>query len=83
MNPIKFKEHNAVYAEDQPEYLPFPVLRTDNQVGELIGCWRLSFRERVRVLFTGIIWHSMWTYGNPLQPQRLTTKKTEVLETRP
>ena len=27
MKPIKFKEQNTVYAENQPEYLPLPVLR--------------------------------------------------------
>lgn len=79
MLPIKFKGCNSVYAEDQPEYNPFPVFRKDNDVGELVACWKLSFWERLRILFRGHIWHSIWAFGDPLQPQRLTTRKSEVI----
>ena len=79
MRPITFKGSNATYAEHQPEYNAFPVHHTHNEQGELIGCWSLSFSERIRVLFTGRIWHSMWTFNKPLQPQRLTTRKSDCL----
>lgn len=67
MIPIEFKEHNCVYAKDQPEYLPLPVYRTAD--GMVISCWRLTLRERLRVLFAGKIWLSVLTFNQPLQPQ--------------
>ena len=79
MKPIKFKESNVVFAENQPGYMPFPLYKMDNKEGKLIGCWKLSFRERIKVLFAGRIWHGMWTFGVPLQPQLLTTKKSDVI----
>jgi len=73
MEPIKFKGHNVVFAEDQPEYLPLPAYYVvpDNPQGEIITCWKLTFKERVRLLFTGKVWHSIWTFNGSLQPQRL------------
>ncbi len=79
MNPIKFKECNTLYAKDQPRYKNFPLYRTENDEGRVIGCWYLSFRERIRILFTGRIWHSMLTFHEPLQPQRLTTRKRDLI----
>lgn len=66
MKPIAFKEQNCVYAENQPEYLPLPARKTDGQV---ISCWGLTLRERLKVLLTGRVWYSVLTFGKPLQPQ--------------
>jgi hypothetical protein len=66
MNPISFKGCNVVYAKDQPEYLPLPVRRFED--GEIITCWKLSIRERIKVLFTSKIWLSVLTFNHPLQP---------------
>ena len=51
MKPIEFPEQNCVYAKDQPEYLPLPVHKTED--GMVVSCWRLTWRERLRVLLTG------------------------------
>lgn len=67
MKPIRFKEQNCVYAENQPEYLPLPVHKTQN--GTVCSCWKLSFRERLKVLFTGKVWMLVLTFNQPLQPQ--------------
>jgi hypothetical protein len=66
MKPISFPEHNAVYAKDQPEYLPLPVYRDPN--GTVTSCWSLSFRERLKVLFAGRLWLTTLTFNHPLQP---------------
>jgi len=80
MRPIKFKECNVNVAEHQDEYITFPMYRHPSSPhGEMVGCWRLSFRERIRVLFTGLIWQAVLAFGNPLQPQRLSTKKEDVI----
>lgn len=71
MHLIKFQGHNVVFAKDQPEYMPLPALRVGGLQGEIICCWQLSWRERLRMLVTGKIWHSVLTFQQPLQPQLL------------
>lgn len=81
MKPIEFPESNAVYAKDQPEYIPLPVFKADTPEGQCISCWELSFTERLRILFTGKLWVSLMTFNKPLTPSYFTTKKSEVLTT--
>lgn len=69
MRPIKFKESNVVFAKDQKEYLPLPAWRDSD--GTVISCWGLSFKERIKLLFSGRVWLRLLTYNKPLQPQRL------------
>ena len=69
MKPIKFKEANLVLAENQPEYLTLPAWRGGD--GTVISCWKLTRRERMKLLFTGRIWLRTLTFHKPLQPQRL------------
>ena len=68
MKPITFPEVNRVYAEDQPKYLPLPV--HVNEMGLTTSCWQLTWRERIKVLFTGVMWFDQHTFNQPLQPQR-------------
>ena len=79
MEPKKFKEVNVTFAENQPEYIPLPAFRNDSPQGEVITCWDLSFKERLRILFKGEIWLSLWTFNKPLTPTFITTKKSDVL----
>lgn len=76
MKPIRFKEQNCTYAENQPEYLPLPAFKDNNEV---VSCWSLSLAERLRLLFTGRLWVSLMTFGKPLTPSFFTTKKSDVL----
>ena len=78
MKPVKFKEANMTYAENQPEYLPLPVHKTKE--GEVISCWKLSLMERLRVLFAGNVWLSSL---KPLQPQFITVKKSDMFDKEP
>ena len=66
MKPIKFKESNCVYAEHQPDYLPLPAFKDID--GLVISCWELSWRERLKLLFTGKMWLRILTFNGPLQP---------------
>lgn len=79
MLPVKFPEHNIVFAENQPEYQPLPAMRKKGIEGEVISCWKLSFTERLRLLFTGKLWVSLWTFNKPLTPSYFTTKKSELI----
>jgi len=80
MKLVEFPEQNIVIAKDQPQYLPFPAFRLDDLEGTVIGCWKLGFMERIRVLFSGTIWHSILTFKDPLQPQMLSAEKPEELK---
>jgi hypothetical protein len=69
MEPIKFKEQNVVYAENQKEYLPFPAYRDES--GRVISCWKLSPEELEEVSKTGVIWLDILTFNQLLQPVML------------
>ena len=79
MNLIDFPEQTVVIAKDQPEYLPLPAHRfKDDPQGRIACCWRMTLRERLRVLWTGRLWHQVLTFGQPLQPQLLSTEKPDM-----
>ncbi len=64
----------VVLAKDQPEYLPLPALPVTYGDGtkSIITRYRLNWKERVRLLFSGNLWLEQITFGLPLQPQRPT-----------
>ena len=66
----------TVYAKDQPEYEPLPVFRDDD--GTVLSRWRLTWRERLRVLLTGDVYLFQMTFGQPLQPVMLQVEQPEV-----
>lgn len=70
MKPIKFPEHNKMFADDQPEYLPLPAfVNPGDMKGQVITCWQLSWPERIKLLFGGKLWLSQLSFHQPLQPQ--------------
>jgi hypothetical protein len=71
MKPIEFKEQNIVFGKDQPPYLPLPAYQDDDRGGRIFHCWKMTFIERIKVLFTGEIWVSVLNFQNPPQPIRL------------
>ena len=72
MKPIEFVEQNCVFAKSQPEYKPLPAYKSED--GTVISCWRLTLRERVKLLFTGKIWVGMLMFDKPLTPIFLETR---------
>lgn len=81
MKPIHFKESNIVFAKDQPEYqqLPAFINRSEGNNGEVVSCWQLSFKEIIKVLFTGKVYVSLMTFNKPLTPTYITVNKEEVI----
>ena len=79
MKPIKFKEQNVTYAENQSEYLPLPALKVKSDKGEVISCWQLNIIERLRLLLTGKLWVCLLSFNKPLTPSFFTTKKSELI----
>lgn len=78
MQPSRFEEQTMVYAEDQPEYIPLPAHHFNDAEGRIAFCWQLSWRERLKVLMTGRVWHQVLTFHQPLQPQILETDKPDM-----
>lgn len=79
MELVSFPEQTDVIAKDQPQYRPLPahVVNGDPE-GRITCCWQLSWRERLKVLWTGLIWHQVLTFNSPLQPQLLLVDKPEL-----
>ena len=69
MKPISFPEQTVVLAKDQPQYLPLPAYMNER---ETVSLWKLSWRERVHIFFTGRLWLRQMNFQRPLQPQRPT-----------
>lgn len=78
MNAIEFEDANVRVAENQEEYLTLPALRFNDDNGTMITCWKLPFKERVKLLFTGIIWMSELTFGSPITPRYFSLDRKEV-----
>jgi len=71
MIPVTPQEHQeggrlVIYAEDQPEYLPLPVSKTDD--GVLMSEWEPTPEERAVLAAGGRIRIFTHTYNKPLQP---------------
>jgi hypothetical protein len=61
----------TVYAENQPEYLQLPSYKADD--GMVITRWKLTLRERLRLLWRGDLWLYVLTFNRSLQPVKLDT----------
>ena len=79
MKPIKFKEQNCTFAENQKQYKPLPCYKSSDIQGQVISCWKFTFWERIRILFGCKLWVSLMMFGKPLTPSFFTTKKSDVL----
>lgn len=77
MKNIKFEGCNVVYGKGQPEYIPLHAQKAGNVS---ITCYKLSFKERLKVLFTGVIWLGQMNFGKPLQPQLPSVNKNDLIE---
>ena len=79
MQIVEFPEQTVVIAKDQSEYIPLPAYRYPNDPqGRIACCWSLTWPERFKVLFSGMLWHQVLTFNKPLQPQLLTVEKPEM-----
>jgi hypothetical protein len=76
MEPVEFREAMTIIAKNQPEYMALPAYEyEDDPCGRTVFCWKLTWKERFRLLRTGLLWHQVLTFEKPLQPQRLQVDK--------
>ena len=80
MNPIKFPEQNVVFAENQPEYIPLPAYRSDDEHGQVVTVWEPSDEELTEIVRTKKVYLSQFTFGQALQPVLLSGHRTTFFE---
>jgi len=66
MVPIKFKGHNIVFGENQPEFHPLPAF-LDSE-GTAVTCWKLEEDEIEHLKNGGGLFIVVHTFNQPLQP---------------
>ncbi len=74
MRPITQKGFNVVYAKDQEQYNQLPAHKAEGTDGVVTSCWKISFWEKLRIVFTGKLFISVMTFNNPPQPIYPSTK---------
>lgn len=68
----------VTFAKDQPQYLPLPAYRDSGDKGAVLSRWRLSWKERLKILWTGNLYLWCLTFQQPLQPLFPTVDKPDV-----
>ena len=77
MKPIKFNESNVVYGKWQENlYKALPALLFDD--GKVVTCWKLSFKDILRLIFTKKLWLCVDTFKKQLQPLLMSTNKRDI-----
>lgn len=76
MKPIEFEGVNVTYAKDQPEYLPLPAQRINNNT--ILTCWELTDEEIEKMIDTKKIWIGIMTFNKPLQPFLPSVNKEDI-----
>lgn len=66
MKSIRFNEANIVLGEKQKEFKPLWAYMDDEIT---VSCYKLSWKERLKILFSGKLWLGQANFGRPLQAQ--------------
>jgi len=53
MKPIKFKESSGMFIGATNDIKPLPVYQNDD---EIISCWKVSLKDKLKILFSGKVW---------------------------
>lgn len=70
MKAIPFPEQNTIVAKDQPEYQPLPAKISGHPDVMMAVCYKLTFRERIKLFFTGKLWLETLTFHRGVTPIR-------------
>lgn len=68
------EEFEVVYAKNDPDYLPLPVLRTEHA---MLSRWRLTDEERAYIAAGGDLFICVLHFGEKLQPIMPIAKSAE------
>jgi len=74
MKPVKFKESNTVVGSGLGEGNSLPAYKDSNTLEKgVVMCWGMGLWGRIKFLFTGRIYVSVLTFGDSVQPVKLST----------
>jgi|HubBroStandDraft_6_1064221.scaffolds.fasta_scaffold542936_2 hypothetical protein len=74
----EFPLPEIVIGKDQEEYLPLPCLRSSDTTGLTTMRWRLSWKERLCLLWTGNLYIQVLTFHKPMQPIKPLAEEPEI-----
>ena len=83
MKAIKFKGHNTLMGDNQPEYESIPAYREDDKVGSLVICFELNEEEKKQVAETGCIYLKQLTYGVAMAPIHPSLLRKDTIPKKP
>jgi len=75
---MEFEGQNKVFAADQDCYGNLPSHQSDDDNGFVTACWSMSWRERLAVFWNGCVWCQVLTYGQRLQPTKVSAQKPQL-----
>lgn len=78
MDAVEFKGCNVELAKNQKEYKTLPAFH-DKENGIMVTCYKLSFKELLKVVLTRKVWLGQMTFNGPLQPQKLSVNRKDFL----
>lgn len=78
MTPVNFTGANVCFGKHQSQYLPLPARLCDGSEGRVVCCWKLTWRERLSLLFSGLLWTQLLTFNRPIQPHKVTVEKPDL-----
>lgn len=75
---VGFEDQETQLAKDQDQYLTLPALILSD--GCVVSRWHLTWRERLRMLWSGSLYLTIQTFGAPLQPQLPSVEPPILME---
>lgn len=70
MTAVEFPEQNMVVAKNQAPYLPLPAKISGSPDGLMAVCYRLTFWEIAKLIFTRKLWIETLTFHRSITPLR-------------
>jgi hypothetical protein len=77
-SPVLDGMPEVLFAKDQQEYMPLPAVLCADSHRTVITKWRLSFVERIKILFRGSLFHHQFSFDKPLQPIYISIEKPNL-----
>lgn len=73
----------VVYAENQPPYLPLPVVRSQDDEVRVVSRWTPTPAEREQIARGADVFVTVLTFGGPLQAQLVTIGGASIVPVKP
>lgn len=66
MIPVFFKSYNYIFGIGQKQYKQLPAYKNDD--GNVVTCWKLTWKERFKIFFSGRMYIQQLTFNTLIQP---------------